>query len=257
MINGTTACSNHNKVTVGGVMTFGGTFTASGTATSGTITLMTYTSRSGSTKFTNSSAPLGNGKYLNIAAANYGATALTATISATALGIELLSFDANTEGAKNNLTWATANEVNNKGFDIERSTDGKTFTAFGQIKGNNKPSTYKYVDNQPFNTTYYRLKQIDFDGTETYSKVVSIALQGKAKGLKVYPTLVSNGILTLDTEGVLLSDYSITNMLGQQVLNRATSARFESSPTLIDVSALPQGTYILKVGTEQAKFVKQ
>ena len=65
--------------------------------------------------------------------------------------------------------------------------------------------------------------------------------------MKVYPTLVSNGILTVDTEG---GDYDIYNIVGQQVQSGKTTQR-------LDVSALAKGTYILKVGAEQAKFVKQ
>jgi hypothetical protein len=170
------------------------------------------------------------------------------TQNALVLPIELTQFDVqNTEGSKNQLTWSTASELNNKHFDIERSTDGTTFHRIGQVKGNNKPSSYQFVDNQPFATSYYRLRQIDFDGTETLSKVVSVALKGKGKGLKVYPTLVSN-VLTADyTEG---SFFQVINLLGQQVLVGKTT-------TQIDVSALAKGTYMLKVGSEVAKFVKQ
>ena len=102
---------------------------------------------------------------------------------------------------------------------------------------------------------YYRLRQIDFDGTETLSKVVSVEQKGKTKDLKVYPTLVSNGILSVETAEI--GDIQVFNLLGQQVLNHATSSPFETSTTLINISALTQGTYVLKVGTEVAKFVKQ
>jgi hypothetical protein len=193
------------------------------------------------------------------AAAFFANTPIPNSFTGSVLPIELTAFDVqNTEGSKNHLTWTTASEVNNKHFDIERSTDGTTFHNIGQVRGNNKPSTYQFVDNQPFATSYYRLKQVDFDGTETYSKVVSVEQKGKGKGLKIYPTVVSNGILTVDTEG---GDVQIFNLLGQQVLNHATSASSyrmtSTSPTLINISALPQGTYVLKVGTEVAKFVKQ
>lgn len=172
-------------------------------------------------------------------------------VTVVALPIELISFDVqNTEGSKNQLTWTTASEKNNSHFDIERSTDGTTFHNIGQVKGNNKPSSYQYVDAAPFTTSYYRLKQVDFDGTTTYSKVVSVEQKGKGKGLTVYPTLVSNGILTIDTEGGQLRDYSVMNLLGQQVLVGKTTKQ-------IDVSALAKGTYMLKVGSDVAKFVKQ
>jgi hypothetical protein len=186
---------------------------------------------------------------------NYDATAIGgcfptngALVINAVLPIELMHFDANTEGGKNNLTWATASELNNKAFNIERSFDGKTFTAFGQIKGNNKASTYQYVDNQPFPTTYYRLKQMDFDGTETLSKVVSVQnASSRGSGLKVYPTLVKDQ-LNVVTE--TLVDFQIINLFGQQVQSGKQAQQ-------IDVSALATGTYILKVGVEQAKFVKQ
>jgi hypothetical protein len=172
-------------------------------------------------------------------------------LTAIVLPIELTVFDVqNTEGGKNHLTWRTESEKDNSHFDIERSTDGSTFHSIGQVRGNNKPSSYQFVDNQPFAMTYYRLKQVDFDGTTTYSKVVSVEQKNKSKGLKVYPTLVSNGILSVDTEGVELRDFSITNLLGQPVLAGKTTQQ-------LDVSRLSQGTYVLKVGTEVAKFVKQ
>ena len=167
------------------------------------------------------------------------------------LPVELTAFDVqNTEGSKNHLTWATASETNNKGFDIERSRDGTTFQSIGTVKAIGKAGNYNFTDAEPVNgTNYYRLRQIDFDGTETFSKVVSVANKG-GKALKVYPTLVTNGILTVDTEGVQLRDFSVTNLLGQQVLVGKTT-------TQIDVSSLAKGTYMLKVGSEVAKFVKQ
>ena len=158
----------------------------------------------------------------------------TGTQSSITLPIELTQFNVqNIEGGKTHLTWTTASEKDNSHFDIERSTDGSTFHSIGQVKGNNKPSSYQFVDNQSFATSYYRLRQIDFDGTETVSKVVSVEQKSKGKGLTIYPTLVSNGILTVDTEG---GDYSIYNIVGQQVQNGKTTQR-------LDVSALAKGTY--------------
>ena len=162
------------------------------------------------------------------------------------LPVELTQFDVNTEGSKNNLIWATASEKNNIHFEIERSTDGTTFHRIGQVKGNNKPSSYQFVDNQPFATSYYRLRQIDNDGTETLSKVISISTKSNVK-LNVYPSVTSQ-FLTIETTE--MGDYQIFNLMSQQVLNGKTEQQ-------LDVSALPQGTYILKVGQEQAKFVKQ
>ena len=100
----------------------------------------------------------------------------------------------------------------------------------------------------------------DFGRSQMSSKEVFVFEQGfdysknhqhntsrQGQGLKIYPTLVSN-VLTVDyTEGSL---FQVINLLGQQVLVGKTT-------TQLDVSALTQGTYMLKVGTEVAKFMKQ
>ena len=166
------------------------------------------------------------------------------------LPVELLDFQAKAAGKSNQLVWRTASEKNNYGFEIERSVDGQTFYKIGFVKGFGTVQTTQYytmTDAQPLNIrNYYRLKQLDTDGAIAYSKIVSV-INKAGKVLRVYPTLVSNGILTLDTEGV---DFAIYNLLGQQVQTGKVSQQ-------IDVSALTKGTYIIKVGEEQAKFMKQ
>ncbi|MBL7816219.1 MAG: T9SS type A sorting domain-containing protein, partial [Saprospiraceae bacterium] len=111
--------------------------------------------------------------------------------------------------------------------------------------------------------TYYRLRQIDNDGTETLSKTISIESKGTKGKLAVYPNPVSTH-LTIEgiarneaTEG---SDFQIFNLLGQQVLTGKTPSVSKDSfggGRGLDVSALPQGSYVLKMGTEQVKFIKQ
>ncbi len=173
-------------------------------------------------------------------------------INGSVLPVELLDFKGkNTEGG-NLLTWQTANEVNNKGFQIERGSDGKAFDNIGFVKAKGSHSTYNFTDNTPLSTSYYRLRQIDNNGKETLSKVISVANKGNSK-LKVSPNPVSN-MLIIETDVDLVRNetntFHIFNLLGQQVLMGKMAQR-------IDVSALPQGTYFLKVGGEQVKFIKQ
>jgi hypothetical protein len=78
---------------------------------------------------------------------------------------------------------------------------------------------------------------------------VSVAAKGNNK-LKVYPNPVSN-VLTIETSTT--GTFDVLNLLGQQVLTGKTP----SGGRGLDVSALPQGTYFLKIGEEQVKFVKQ
>ncbi len=94
--------------------------------------------------------------------------------------VELVSFngDANEDGIT--LKWETATETNNKGFDIEKSSDNKNFKKIGYIEGNGTTTlkqSYTYTDasvSSGKGKFYYRLKQIDFDGTTKYSDVVEV-----------------------------------------------------------------------------------
>ena len=167
--------------------------------------------------------------------------------NSTVLPVELLNFKGTPSVSGNVLTWQTASEVSNRGFEVERLVTDKVWQTLTFVKSKGAKGTYTFTDNTPLSTSYYRLKQVDNDGKFEYSKVISIAQTSKGKGLSVYPNPVSN-ILNLNyTEG---SDFQILNLLGQQVLTGKTAQR-------LDVSALPQGTYVLKVGAEQVKFIKQ
>ena len=174
------------------------------------------------------------------------------------LPVELLRFKATPQYQTVKLDWQIAADNHNKGFQIERlKVPTNEWEVLDFVAADAKSTAYAYVDNSYLadrNVNYYRLRQIDFDGTETLSKVVSVSFN-KGKSLKIYPSIVFDGALNLemtgrgaDTEG---SSFAIVNIFGQQIqAGKMTGQQ-------VDVSALPQGTYIVKVGTEQAKFIKQ
>jgi hypothetical protein len=239
------ACTGFDRLAISGLATLAGSFTASGTVSVGnTFIIMTYGTKSGT--FSNTSHTITAGK---IALMDYTtAGQVKITIVAT-LPVELLSFKATPSVSSNLLAWTTASEVNNKGFQVERSnaTTDK-WDIIGFVKAQGKAASYDFTDNTPLSTSYYRLRQIDNDGKETLSKVISIVAVETRHALSLHPNPVSN-TLTIETD--LSGNFQILNLLGQQVLTGKTTAQ------RIDVSALPQGSYVLKVGTEQAKFIKQ
>jgi Secretion system C-terminal sorting domain len=96
---------------------------------------------------------------------------------------------------------------------------------------------------------YYRLRMDERDGQFKYSKIHATQINGQNKDFKTYPSLVSDGILNLITVGQEYQAYDIFNTLGQQVMHGKTAQT-------IDVSVLPQGTYVIKLREEQAKFIK-
>jgi endo-1,4-beta-D-glucanase Y len=93
--------------------------------------------------------------------------------------VRLISFYASNETNNVILNWATATEINNDYFKVERSVDGYTFSGIGNINGagnSNSVLYYSWQDPQPvFGASYYRLVQYDYDGTWEFSPVISVA----------------------------------------------------------------------------------
>jgi Secretion system C-terminal sorting domain/Ig-like domain CHU_C associated len=181
------------------------------------------------------------------------------------LPVELLNFSGYTEGGQNRLVWTTANEINNKGFQVERASPQPpqgaltTWDVLGFVNTKGKAATYDFVDKAPpsgAGGAYYRLRQMDNDGKETLSKVISLSNTAKSL-LKVYPNPATDVLTveftkggTVDTHGRVYQQFQIINLLGQIILRGPLNQS-------VDVSSLPNGTYIVKVGEEQVKFIKQ
>ena len=159
--------------------------------------------------------------------------------------INLLKFEAFSLKNTVKIHWETATESHNKGFDVERlNMANDNWETLGFVPAQGKAAHYDFLDSDPLSKNYYRLRQIDDDGTATLSKIVSVVRSGST-ALKIYPSLVSD-VLSIDATG---DNLLIINLLGQVVMN-------QKNAPLLDVSALPQGTYLLKIGDAQAKFTK-
>ena len=171
----------------------------------------------------------------------------TGIIVTAPLPVSLTAFTAVKQGSISLLNWNTATEVNNAGFDIERSADGRSFSKIGIVyskaaNGNsNGKLAYSYTDAAPLTgTNYYRLRQVDRDGKSEYSKIEQVTF-GAAPGVKVYP---NPAISTVNIEASEGSKVSVYNMVGQRMAVRATGS---GRLTTLDVSALSAGNYTIQV----------
>lgn len=121
----------------------------------------------------------------------FGPWAIISYISA--LPIELVSFKASIADSEVNLNWTTATEVNNDHFSIERSRDGREFEVIGNVKGAGNSSgtkNYAFIDQHPYTgTSYYRLKQIDYDKKFAYSQIETVKFNS---GVNSNPFVVDN-----------------------------------------------------------------
>jgi hypothetical protein len=117
-------------------------------------------------------------------------------LTETVVPVELKRFYAKNQTKNDlNLAWETATEINNAGFDVEKSTDGTAFNSIGFVKGVGNSvalNVYNFTDNNFIKSAYYRLKQMDTDGKTTYSPIISVQKSGAKLALNIYPNLITN-----------------------------------------------------------------
>jgi trimeric autotransporter adhesin len=164
------------------------------------------------------------------------------------LPVELTFFKAKTSNSIVKLYWQTASEKNNKGFEIERSVDAKTWENIGGVKGQGTSNViidYSFEDKHPLSIlTYYRIKQVDFDGKESYSNIESVAPNKKKLSFEVYPNPITNkeATITLD-EDLLEGTLTVINSIGLVVKKEIINNK---NPTL-DLHDLTKGIYIFNI----------
>ena len=178
----------------------------------------------------------------------------------TVVPVELYHFEAQTtEEGKNQLTWATASEVNNEGFDIERSTDGVRFEKIGFVKGNGttvEVKKYSFTDKKvTANLTYYRLKQVDTDGRFEYSKVISaLRKSDKFNAISTSPNPTNDMLnIVVETKNEDDLEINLLDVFGKIIQQQKTTVQQGLNNKSLDLQDLPSGIYFLQLqqGTER------
>ena len=170
------------------------------------------------------------------------------------LPVELISFDAKTKGKAVELTWVTASEIDNAYFEVQRSVNGVHFERIATVQGAGNSTAiidYTIMDENPVvGNSYYRLKQVDFDGTSDFSKIISVHYRSERKFelISISPSPASSFTqLTLnvaepdemfiniyDTKGDLLKKDKVIVLEGFNEIR-------------LDISGLPTGVYLITV----------
>jgi hypothetical protein len=187
-------------------------------------------------------------------------------IGGTDLPVELTSFTASVTKNSVRLAWNTATEINNYGFEIQRSADKEVWSNVGFISGNgttNSPKDYSFVDNKLSNSGsyYYRLKQVDNDGSYEFSKTIEVVL-GTPTAYELdqnYPnpfnpsTLIS---FTLPEAGI--TNLVIFNSLGQEIAT-LVNGQLEAGTHQynFDAKNLTSGIYFYKLESENFVQVRK
>lgn len=184
-----------------------------------------------------------------VAATADGAWLTKTSDALTPLPVKLLHFNAYKKDNKALLDWATASEQNNKGFDIERSIDGRNwvkigFVASSQANGNsNTRADYSFNDNNPVNgQNYYRLKQTDIDGKHAFSDVRSLWFS-RDGSIVVFPNPAKAYVQVAGLEGN--ESIYVYDATGRLVLQQKSNG---SLNTLL-LHNLSEGVYYIRIVT--------
>jgi uncharacterized repeat protein (TIGR01451 family) len=181
------------------------------------------------------------------------------------LPVTFTTFTTTKHKTEVSLNWATSNETNVKGFEVERSKDGDYFETIGFIaaySNTGMANLYSFTDKMPNSgNDYYRIKEIDFDGNSTYSAVKTVLFKdGNDWVLSLYPNPLSpSTLLFFNLKKAGYTNFCIINaagsvlrsfqVFGHQGLNKIQLASY--------AGALPAGTYYIWAKTEKETAVEK
>jgi Subtilase family/Secretion system C-terminal sorting domain len=183
------------------------------------------------------------------------------TSGAAPLPVSLLSFNALEKNKDAYLTWATASETNCSHFDVEvaneQQINSSIFKKIGEVRASGTTSSrhdYSFIDKtlDKNGLRYYRLRIVDFDGSQTFSPVVSLRFQHTTNGWALYPNPTKGNfkaVFSADAQSTVI--VKLTNAIGQELTSRQAIAT-GNQQTLVfdDLQNMVSGIYFVTIETE-------
>jgi hypothetical protein len=186
----------------------------------------------------------------------------------TVLPLTLLEFNGILVNSNAILNWKTENEINTDRFSIERSVEGRNYTAIGSVNALNNAGVSNYNFTDPAVTSlgvpvvYYRLRLSERNGRMAYSRIVVLSIDGKKNKVLLYPNPAINELnLSISMSRSEKIQGSIIDNTGRILLQQQWNLSAGSTSLSIDISVLAKGVYYLELKgenfIERKKFVKQ
>jgi hypothetical protein len=183
------------------------------------------------------------------------------TVTETSLPVVLLYFNATKERGKNMLQWRISLQTNFSHFEVERSTNGRTFSSVGRL--NYQGDTYLFADNDFGKViNYYRLKIVDRDGKYVYSPVRQLDNRGGLQ-VSIYPNPAKDNLqVKLESDKTTDVQLQVLSIDGRVISTQRMSVAAGETIQRLNVSSLQKGTYLLSVNYGEnekhvLKFEKQ
>ena len=183
------------------------------------------------------------------------APAVNNALTGNPLPVQLTAFSAQRQVDQGvALKWNTASEKNSAQFEVQRSATGRDFSPIGTVAAlgsSNQAANYSLVDRDaPAGLLYYRLRQLDRDGSYTFSPVVVVGGDGRAAKVLLYPNPAQRYISFIAETA---TSYRVLNQLGQPLLHGTTTTGTAS----IGLEALPAGLYFLELQTAAGRTAQK
>jgi PKD repeat protein len=180
------------------------------------------------------------------------------------LPINLLSFEGQNSGQFNELYWQTELEINKDYFTVEKSQNGANWTYLGKVNslGNTIQNTnYTLVDETPFETTYYRLKIVDLDGSFSYSNVIVVRkMNHEDTKVRIYPNPTDDKINLQFPVGYWSEnplEIILYNTLGEIVLSKVVPISKQKNTFVLEMNKMVDGIYLLTVHQGEKQFTEK
>jgi hypothetical protein len=196
-------------------------------------------------------------------AASFNST-WTLVESGAPLPITLLTFNAiwaNERQSAALVNWSTASEQDNDFFVVERSADGQNWQALGEVEGAGNSihtNNYQFTDEQPLSgVSYYRLRQVDFDGTTAYTHIVSLKREINGASIVVYPNPASNQFqIAFEGFESPSANINIFDNAGR-VITTLRNDVINNPVQIIQTANFQSGVYYIHVSSETENFVQK
>jgi len=175
-------------------------------------------------------------------------------LSATALPLAWLSFTQTMKGNSIDLKWEIEKAVNNDHFDIEHSLDGIHFSSIGSLKDNAYSSInshsviYSFLAvNLANGTHYFRIRQVDTDGSSSLSKTIQASVHNTAPGFYLQSNPVTDKLVLVNSNQTMVMRLQVCDMSGKILTDLPVHSSNSSIST--NVQFLKAGAYLLRIGT--------
>lgn len=185
---------------------------------------------------------------------NYNLTIGTTDVSTSPLPVELVSFNVQYQEPVVQATWKTASELNNSHFLIERSSEDLGFEEIGRVQGHGttvEPQSYSFTDYLPVQgRSYYRLKQVDYDGMFDYSPVKTVYAGSVSGELLVWPNPLKEPEVKISfgSREMMIHFIELVDEQGRIVHRQQSGFTFDDAYHFTIPAGIRNGLYVLRVG---------